>query len=142
MATRWPASRTGPVLGDGAVKPDVTAPGVGIVAALHSAGTIAEPVEPGYTALSGTSMATPHVAGAAALLAQQHPDWTGQQIKATLTGSAAPTPGASAFDQGAGRIDVSVSTYTDLGSLTTAPTGRRPARHHDDERGEHVLAGC
>ena len=76
------------------------------MAALHSAGTIGPPVEDGYTALSGTSMATPHVAGAAALLAQQHPDWTGQQLKAALSGSAKPTPGLTAFEQGAGRVDV------------------------------------
>jgi subtilisin family serine protease len=99
-------SLTGPTARDEAVKPDVTAPGVGIVAALHSAGTINEPVEDGYTALSGTSMATPHVAGAAALIAQQHPDWTGQQLKSALTASAKPTSGLTPFEQGAGRVDV------------------------------------
>ena len=40
--------------------------------------------------MSGTSMAAPHVAGAAAILAQRHPDWTGAQLKAALIGSAAP----------------------------------------------------
>jgi subtilisin family serine protease len=125
-------SNRGPVLGDGAVKPDVTAPGVGIVAALHSAGTIGEPVEPGYTALSGTSMATPHVAGAAALLAQQHPDWTGQQIKATLTGSAAPAQGVSAFDQGAGRIDVTRAiTQTVVSEPTSVSFGIAAWPHND-----------
>jgi subtilisin family serine protease len=99
-------SSRGPTQVDGLIKPDVTAPGVEIVAALHSAGTINAPVEDGYTALSGTSMATPHVAGAAALLAQQHPDWTGQQLKSALSGSAKPTQGLTPFDQGAGRIDV------------------------------------
>lgn len=99
-------SLTGPTVGDGAVKPDLTAPGVEIVAALHSAGTIAPPVEDGYTALSGTSMATPHVAGVAALIAQRHPDWTGQRLKAALAGSATPTPGLTAFEQGSGRVDV------------------------------------
>ncbi|OLF12384.1 hypothetical protein BLA60_08460 [Actinophytocola xinjiangensis] len=101
-----PFSLTGPTVGDGAVKPDLTAPGVEIVAALHSAGTIAPPVEDGYTALSGTSMATPHVAGVAAMIAQQHPDWTAQQLKAALAGSATPTDGLTAFQQGSGRVDV------------------------------------
>ncbi|HEX6357427.1 S8 family serine peptidase [Actinophytocola sp.] len=101
-----PFSSRGPAVGTGAIKPDITAPGVEIVAALHSAGTINAPVEDGYTALSGTSMATPHVAGAAALIAQQHPDWTGQQLKSALSGSATPTPNATAFEQGAGRVDV------------------------------------
>ena len=99
-------SSRGPVGGDGPIKPDVTAPGVDIVAARHAEGTFGDPAEDGYTAASGTSMAAPHVAGAAALLAQRHPDWTGAQRRSTLTGSAAPTPGLNAFDQGAGRIDV------------------------------------
>jgi Subtilase family len=99
-------SSRGPTAQDGVIKPDVTAPGVDIVAALHSAGTIAPPVEDGYTALSGTSMATPHVAGAAALLAQQRPDLTAAELKAVLSASATPTPGLGAFAQGSGRIDV------------------------------------
>ena len=111
-------SSRGPRLGDGAVKPDLTAPGVGIVAARHSAGTIGDPVEPGYTALSGTSMATPHVAGAAALLAQQHPDWTGAALKAALVASAQPNPGAGAFEQGAGRVDVARAITQ---TITTQP---------------------
>jgi subtilisin family serine protease len=41
-----------------------------------------------YARMSGTSMATPHVTGAAALLAQQHADWTGAQLKATLMATA------------------------------------------------------
>jgi hypothetical protein len=102
-------SSRGPRIGDAAIKPDVTAPGVDIVAALHAAGTINPPVVDGYTALSGTSMAAPHVAGAAALLAQQHPDWTGDQLKGVLAGSAKPTPGLSPFTQGSGRVDVAAA---------------------------------
>ncbi|MEU9833178.1 S8 family serine peptidase [Streptosporangium sp. NPDC048047] len=92
-------SSTGPRAGDHAVKPDITAPGVGIVAA--EAGT-----DGGHVAMSGTSMATPHVAGAAAILAQRHPDWTGQRLKAALTGSAVPSPGVTPYRQGTGRVDV------------------------------------
>ncbi|QNE18951.1 S8 family serine peptidase [Kribbella qitaiheensis] len=91
---------------DGLVKPDVTAPGVDIVAAKAAGTEAGTPVGDHYVSLSGTSMATPHVAGAAAILLQQHPDWTGAQVKAVLTGSAKPAGGSGAFDQGAGRIDV------------------------------------
>lgn len=101
-------SSRGPRVGDSGVKPDLTAPGVAITAAA-AAGSVLEqwyPSDvPGYLTLDGTSMATPHVAGAAALLAQQHPDWSGERLKAVLTGSA--KPGAySSFQQGTGRVDV------------------------------------
>ncbi|MFD7391384.1 S8 family serine peptidase [Streptomyces sp. NPDC059852] len=103
-----PWSSTGPRAGDGAVKPDVTAPGVDITAASAKGSVIAQEVgenPPGYVTIEGTSMATPHVAGAAAILKQQHPDWTYSELKGALTGSAkggAYTP----FQQGAGRIQV------------------------------------
>ncbi|MEV4062304.1 S8 family serine peptidase [Nonomuraea dietziae] len=94
-------SSTGPREGDHGVKPEITAPGVDIVAAA-AAGT----ADGSHVAMSGTSMATPHVAGAAAILAQRHPDWTGQQLKAALTGSAHPVPGATPYQQGGGRVDL------------------------------------
>ncbi|MET7617911.1 S8 family serine peptidase [Streptomyces sp. NPDC005408] len=94
--------------GDGTVKPDVTAPGVNITAASAPDSLIARQVgeqPPGYVTISGTSMATPHVAGAAALLKQQHPEWTSKELKAGLTGSARPG-GANVFTEGNGRIDL------------------------------------
>ncbi|NUT32687.1 MAG: S8 family serine peptidase, partial [Hamadaea sp.] len=66
-------SGRGPRLGDAMVKPELTAPGVGIVAARAAGTSGGELVDALTTSMSGTSMATPHVAGAAALLAQQHP---------------------------------------------------------------------
>src|SRR5690606_19345696 len=90
---------------DGALKPDLTAPGVQIVAANSSTGFLGQPGEP-YLTLDGTSMATPHVAGAAAILRQQHPDWSPARVKAALMGSAAPHPALSPYAQGAGRLDV------------------------------------
>ncbi|MFF9521564.1 S8 family serine peptidase [Streptomyces achromogenes] len=101
-------SSTGPRVGDGAVKPDVTAPGVDITAAAAGDSVIGKEVgekPAGYLTISGTSMATPHVAGAAAILKQRHPDWGYAELKGALTGS---TKGGkyTAFEQGTGRIQV------------------------------------
>ncbi|MEN3358227.1 MAG: hypothetical protein V7637_2209 [Mycobacteriales bacterium] len=99
-------SSRGPVGPDGAIKPDITAPGVDIVAAKAAHSQIGDPVGDAYLRLSGTSMATPHVAGAAAILAGQHPDWTAEQLKAALIGSATPGTVITVDQQGAGRVDV------------------------------------
>jgi subtilisin family serine protease len=98
-------SSRGPRLGDFAIKPDLVAPGVDIIAARAAGTSLGEPVSPEYTRLSGTSMAAPHVAGAAALLAEQHPEWTPGRLKATLLGAATPMT-AGAFEAGAGRLDL------------------------------------
>ncbi len=63
------------------LKPDVSAPGAGIVSAI---------TEGGWTRLSGTSMAAPHVAGAAALLRARHPGWTVAQVKSALAQTGTP----------------------------------------------------
>ncbi|WP_051386424.1 S8 family peptidase [Actinokineospora inagensis] len=126
-------SSRGPRNGDNGVKPDITAPGSGIVAAKATNGQIGDPAEPGYVSLSGTSMASPHVAGAAALLLQQHPGWTGQQVKAALTASAKPTAGAGVFDQGSGRVDVAKSlTQTLTSEPTSVSLGSQLWPHNDD----------
>ncbi|WP_229076377.1 S8 family serine peptidase [Actinoplanes sp. DH11] len=127
-------SSRGPRTGDGALKPDITAPGVGIVAAKAANGVIGDPAPDGYVALDGTSMATPHVAGAAALLTQQHPGWSSRLRKNTLIASAQPADGTSAFDQGAGRVDVArqiTQTVTvDEGSVSF---GIQAWPHDDDQ---------
>jgi hypothetical protein len=70
------------------LKPDVTAPGVSILSSIP-----ARVGSWGY--LSGTSMAAPHVAGAAALLRERHPGWTVPQIKSALVLTGKPVHGLS-----------------------------------------------
>jgi subtilisin family serine protease len=89
-------SSRGPAQKDLAMKPDVGAPGVGIQSSLPNNR---------YGPASGTSMAAPHVAGAAALLKALHRDWTPAQIKKALMIHAAPT-NQEAMAIGSGRIDV------------------------------------
>ncbi|MDT0343398.1 S8 family serine peptidase [Streptomyces litchfieldiae] len=118
-------SSTGPRRRDGAVKPDVTAPGVDITAATPGGG---------HATLSGTSMATPHAAGAAALLAQAHPDWTGEQIKAALIASARPSADNTPYQQGTGRIDVpAASEQTVIAESGSLAFGTAAWPHEDDE---------
>ena len=67
---------------------------------------LGEPVDQWYTRLSGTSMAAPHVAGAAAVLAQRWPDWSPTRLKAVLMATADPNPDLGVYEQGGGRLDV------------------------------------
>jgi len=86
------------------LKPEVSAPGVGIVSSVPARrGT--------WEALSGTSMAAPHVAGAAAVLRQRHPTWTPGQVKSALTTTGRPARDGSRGEalttrQGGGVIDL------------------------------------
>jgi subtilisin family serine protease len=119
---------------DGAIKPDITAPGVDIVAAKAAHGQIGNPAADGYVSLSGTSMATPHVAGAAAILAGEHPDWTADQLKVALMGSAKPNDTLSVFQQGAGRVDVAKATSaTVFASAGSFSLGTVQWPHTDDQ---------
>jgi len=88
------------------LKPDVCAPGVNIVAARARGTSMGTPINEYYTMASGTSMATPHVAGAAALIIQAHPDWSPMMVKSALMGQAKMLEGEHLWRQGAGRIDV------------------------------------
>lgn len=128
-------SSTGPRTGDGAIKPDVTAPGVDITAAAAKGSVIDQEVgenPDGYLTISGTSMATPHVAGAAAILKQEHPDWGYAELKGALTGSAKGgdyTP----FQQGSGRIAVDKAIkQTVIADPVSVSFGTQQWPHTDD----------
>ncbi|NBE83302.1 S8 family peptidase [Micromonospora rubida] len=98
-------SSRGPRRLDHGLKPDISAPGVGIVAARSEPSIMGGAAGERYLAANGTSMAAPHVAGAAAILGQQHPDWAAKQLKPVLVSTAKDT-GSRAYEQGAGRVDV------------------------------------
>jgi subtilisin family serine protease len=98
------------------LKPDVTAPGQNVLSSI-----------PGndWDSWSGTSMATPHVAGAAAVLIQRHPSWTPAQVKSALELTGAPVRSAtgsaevSTMREGGGRIDL---PRADKPLIFTTPT--------------------
>jgi serine protease AprX len=87
--------------GDGFVKPELLAPGRKIAALLPAGTTLgaaapaANIVASGYATMSGTSFSAPQVAGAAALLLQQHPTWTPDQVKWVLGQTAHPVTGVA-----------------------------------------------
>ena len=99
------------------MKPDVTAPGVGIFSSVpRRDGT--------WDSFDGTSMAAPHVAGAAAVLRQRHPAWTPAQIKSALVLTGSPVTGENGVvpttRQGGGMIDLEAA---DDPLVFAAPTG-------------------
>ncbi|QSX77986.1 S8 family serine peptidase [Lysobacter solisilvae] len=111
-------SSRGPAAFD-VLKPDITAPGVNILAVI--AGTTLTGFENAIGLMSGTSMASPHQAGAAALLRQINPSWTVPEVKSALMMTSAQTvlledqtTPANAFGAGAGRVQVDLATRAGL----------------------------
>ncbi|WP_285369840.1 S8 family serine peptidase [Streptomyces sp. RKAG293] len=86
------------------LKPDLVAPGVEIRSTIPKS-----LYGPGQYRMSGTSMATPHVAGAAALLRQLHPGQAPAEVKAALVGTAKPLRDSGTTAQGSGRLDVAAA---------------------------------
>lgn len=91
-------SAKGPVSDDYQIKPDVVAPGVGILSAKKGGG---------YIQMSGTSMATPFVTALAAAFKELHPDWSALQIKDAIISNATDLK-LPLFSQGHGKIDEDV----------------------------------
>jgi hypothetical protein len=103
----------------------VFAPGAGILSTAWTGG---------YTTKDGTSMATPFAAGAAALVASAHPDWTPAQIKQALIDSADRRPAFDGESVSGGRLDaaaalrwVASTTFEDDGPPTSPPASAPPA---------------
>ena len=108
-------SSGGPRRGDSRLKPGITAPGVSINSTAVGTGNQA-------TRLSGTSMASPHVAGTAALALQAHPGWPASEIRAALLATAAPARVADyqARLAGAGMVQADLATATQVVALAQA----------------------
>ncbi len=100
-------SSGGPRGGDSALKPSVAAPGVSVFSTWAGSGSGAE-------AMSGTSMAAPHVSGVAALTRQAHPGWTERALAATIaqTADASQVQGYAARVDGAGLVQPLGATST------------------------------
>jgi subtilisin family serine protease len=106
-----PFSSGGPTPITLAMKPDVSAPGVSILSSVP-------PRLGSWSQFSGTSMAAPHVAGAAALLRQRHPGWSVQQIKSALELTGKPVL--------SGTLQGEVSTTREGGGLIQLPEANDP----------------
>ncbi|WP_088043327.1 S8 family serine peptidase [Bacillus sp. EAC] len=110
-------SSTGPVTGSLAIKPDVVAPGVDVYSTAPY--DIWEPdntdYSKSYQLMSGTSMASPHVAGMAALILSAHPNYKPEDVKAVMMQTADPIDsGHSLFQIGSGKSDPYQAVHTDM----------------------------
>jgi len=114
---------------DGRTKPDICFPGQDIISARASETAMGHIIDDHYTQASGTSMATPHCAGAAALLLAANPGLTPTQVKARLLRGARqmtirPNTPLGGNLQGAGRADVLNAYHNEAGTpLPPAPEG-------------------
>ena len=118
-------SSSGPSGIDLGLKPDVSAPGVNIYSSVPS----------GWDSFSGTSMASPHVAGGAALLLQRHPTWTPAQVKSALVLTGRPvwtdtthTREAAPVREGGGLMDLAAADNPLLFASPSAVSFRFPHR--------------
>ncbi|MEO7855175.1 MAG: S8 family serine peptidase, partial [Rubrivivax sp.] len=113
-------SSQGPTDVDFRVKPDVVAPGVNVLSSIPNHSCAAPPC---FAFFSGTSMAAPHLAGSAAVIRSQHPDWTAAQVRSAvvntaqrgvLKGFAAAQPVSDVNIVGAGLEDLLAAVNTSV----------------------------
>ncbi len=136
-------SSQGPTHGDLLIKPDVVAPGADIVSSFPQHHCNPLPPEGCWSFLGGTSMATPHLAGTAAVVRGDHPTWTAAQVRSAVVNTAQegllrhPETGVVTNDAqivGAGLVDVAASVdataaldpvSTSFGNVSSGSGGRR-----------------
>jgi subtilisin family serine protease len=111
-------SSAGPRTGDSWLKPDVTAPGVSVTSTLVGSGNQG-------TIISGTSMASPAVAGIAALVRQAHPSWRASDVKSAIvnTGNPAGVLGYQTSRGGTGLANAPAATKTQVVAIGDRKTG-------------------
>ncbi|MFD6903519.1 S8 family serine peptidase, partial [Streptomyces diastaticus] len=131
----WFSSK-GPSFGSSGLKPDLTAPGVGIMAARSQ---YTNQGSGSYMSMDGTSMATPHVAGAAALLSQRHPEWTGEQLKEALMSTTRKLEDISPFEGGTGRLDAEAAVLGNIRATGSLDFGFYDWPHENDVPAEKTI---
>jgi subtilisin family serine protease len=135
-------SSQGPTHGDLLIKPDVVAPGADVISSVPSTSCSTPPC---WAFLGGTSMATPHLAGAAAVVRGAHPSWSAAEVRSAVVNTAQegvlrhPETGAVTTDAqivGAGLVDVEAAVAAvvgldpvsaSFGSLSSGAGGKRSA---------------
>jgi serine protease AprX len=125
---------------DGRAKPDVLFPGHGIVAARARGSSMGQVVDELYTQASGTSMACPHAAGAAALLLEANPRLTPADVKAIFMATALDL-GLGPNLQGKGRARIDLALGRDPSTAPREPEPGRPAQPGGPGSGS-AAAGC
>jgi len=121
----WFSSR-GPTL-DKRVKPDIVLPGVDIIAARAKDTAMGTVIDDHHTQASGTSMATPHCAGVAALVKAKFPDITPQEVKELLMNSAIDLE-LDPNTQGKGRVDVPAAFTAQAGETPTQKPKKKSSK--------------
>ena len=127
-------SSWGPTHGDLLIKPDVVAPGADIISSFPQHHCDPLPPEGCWSFLGGTSMATPHLAGTAAVVRGDHPNWTAAQVRSAVVNTAQqgllrhPETGAVTDDAqivGAGLVDVAASVGATAGNVSSGSGSSR-----------------
>ncbi len=131
-------SSRGPTL-DLRQKPDICFPGAGITSARSSDTMMGAPENEYYTRASGTSMATPHASGAAALMLQANPSYTPDQVKGKLM-QTARNLGLEGNVQGAGRANVAAACGLTGSDPITPPPAEPPTT--EPPPSSPTLPGC
>ncbi|MER5203235.1 S8 family serine peptidase [Streptomyces sp. NPDC002825] len=111
-------SSQGPLVNSYGLKPDISPPGVDISAA---ASQLVPGVADMYRSMSGTSMATPHVAGVAAILKQAHPDWDGARVKDALMTTSKKLNAYKPYSMGTGRVDAAAAVGSSVEATGSVP---------------------